>query len=156
MRILLFVSIVAVIAILPFYPLLRILFLRRIWAKIRTNGFSRDVEAYIGKIIWATPIRREGLWGEPGDARENVQWELPTPFRLKLLGTTVLTSRGRCRGAVGRVEDPEHIYDGLWIVFVPLSDGSWNFTTRVGMCQILLGSVEPDECSDLWKRNSER
>ncbi len=106
-------------------------------------GLEETCKTYLGELVAAKP---EYGWGWTRlDAPEipvpNQINGVPFPFHCRI--EKFFYFRGELRGFVGRVEQPEHIYAGFFVVVYTRIVGTFNFTDNLPHCDIQLGADEP-------------
>ena len=96
-------------------------------------------ENFVGQTIYVRPV---GGWGWcRRDEESPGPMSVPLPFLLRVQRLT--HHRGELNGFIGRVETPEHLFDGLWAVTYLRYGGDWDMTSSIPMNDILLGPEEP-------------
>ena len=106
-------------------------------------GLNENCKIYLNELIAFKP---EYGWGwtrlDAPEIRVPAQVNgVPFPFHCRI--REFFDYRGELRGFVGRVEQPEHIYDGLLVVVSTRVVGTFNFTDNLPRCDIQLGADEP-------------
>jgi hypothetical protein len=106
-------------------------------------GLEESCKSYLGSLVAVKPIYGWG-WSRldapeiPVPAESN---GVPRPFYCRL--QDFFYFRGELRGATGRIEESEHISDGLWCVFSTRLVGTYDFTDNLPHCDIQIGSDVP-------------
>ena len=106
-------------------------------------GLDETCKTYLGELIIFKPEYGQG-WSRldapdiPVPAQIN---GVPFPFHCRI--EKFFDFHGELRGFVGRVEQTEHIYDGLRVIINTRVVGTFNFTDALPRCDIQLGTVEP-------------
>jgi len=109
---------------------------------------SRDYE---GQILCYTPGYGWG-WSrldKSGDdaAVDYVEVDRAGPFHIRV--HRLFSIQGELRGIVGRVEQPGHLFDGLWVATWTMMEGDFDFVSKLCLrWDIELGPVEPS--GDNW------
>ncbi|MDQ3713838.1 MAG: hypothetical protein M3388_16685 [Acidobacteriota bacterium] len=110
---------------------------------IRNMGLNENCKSYLNELVAFKP---EYGWGwtrlDVPEIRVPAQVNgVPFPFHCRI--REFFDFRGELRGFVGRVEQAEHIYDGLLVVVSTRVVGTFNFTDNLPHCDIQLGADEP-------------
>jgi hypothetical protein len=106
-------------------------------------GFEPLIEYYRGSLVIVNPVYGWG-WARvdapeiPVAAQSN---GVLYPFHRRI--QHFFCWQNELRGAVAGIEEPDHIYDGLLVIFSPRVTGIHNFTTHIPCCDIQIGSVAP-------------
>jgi hypothetical protein len=106
-------------------------------------GLEESCKSYEGGVVAVKPVYGWG-WSRldapeiPVPAQVN---GVARPFHCRIKGFFYF--QGELRGAVGKVEELGHLYDGLWAVFSTRAVGAYNFVDRLPYCDVQIGSVEP-------------
>ena len=106
-------------------------------------GLEESCKSYLGKSVAVKPVYGWG-WSRLDAPEIPVPAEfngVPRPFHCRILGFFYFGEE--LRGAIGRIEEPGHIYDGLWVVFSTRVVGVHNFTDHLPYCDVQIGSVAP-------------
>lgn len=106
-------------------------------------GLEESCKNYLGKLVAFKP---EYGWGwtrlDAPDVRVPAQVNgVPFPFHCSI--QEFFDFHGEVRGFIGRVEQPEHIYDSLFVVINTRVIGIFNFTDNLPHCDVQLGADEP-------------
>ena len=104
---------------------------------------EKSCKSYLGKLVVFKP---EYGWGWTRlDAPETTVPAqvngVPFPFQCRV--EKFFDFHDELRGFVGRVEQAEHIYDGLRVIINTRVVGTFNFTDALPRCDIQLGADEP-------------
>jgi hypothetical protein len=105
-------------------------------------GLDETCRTFLGRLVVFKP---EYGWGWTRlDAPEiPVPTQVngvPFPFQCRI--ERFFDFRGELRGFIGRVEQAEHIYDGLQVVVSTRVVGTFDFTDALPRCDIQLGVQE--------------
>ena len=106
-------------------------------------GLEESCKSYQGRLVAVKPIYGWG-WTRLDAPEIRVPAEVngvPRPFHCWI--TDLFSFEGELRGAVGNIEEPGHLYDGLRIVFSTRVVGVYNFTDRLPRCDVQIGPVMP-------------
>src|SRR5687767_1057085 len=99
-------------------------------------GFDPSAENHRCKLVAVKPVYGWG-WSRldapeiPVPAQIN---GVPHPFHCRI--EHFFAFQGELRGAVGIIEEPGHIYQGLWVIFSTRVIGSHNFVNSLPYCDI--------------------
>jgi hypothetical protein len=111
-------------------------------------SLEESCTTYLRKLIVVKPIYGWG-WTRP-DAPEiavpNETNGVPFHFRSRI--QDFFFFEGELRGAVGKIEEEDHIYNCLWVVFYTRFTGQFNFTNNLPYCNLQIGSSAPSLCGD--------
>ncbi len=99
--------------------------------------------AYTGKMLF---VQVHHGWGWQGAFSESEieaykPVEAPPDFHLRV--GYFFHWQNVLRGAVARIEDSSHVYDGYWIVFYTRPQGTYNFTDNLTNYTLEIGRDEP-------------
>jgi hypothetical protein len=114
----------------------------RSW-KAEVMALDETCKSYSGSLVAVKPIYGWG-WSRRDAPEIPVPAEIngvPHPFHCRIKGFFYFQCK--LRGAVGTIEESEHIYDGLWVVFYTRTVGTYDFTNSLPHCDIQIGSVIP-------------
>ena len=129
-------------------------------ANIIRSGLAESCRQFAGKRVYVNPAYGWG-WSRldidsPGSALQTFGQEraCPVPFYLHIYFFYEFLSN--VHGAIGIIEEPGHMLDGLWAEFYPRVEGIWDFTEHLTYYNIDIGPnapvlVEP-EASSAWPR----
>ena len=106
-------------------------------------GLNENCKSYLNELIAFKP---EYGWGwtrlDAPEIRVPAQVNgVPYPFHCRI--REFFNFHDELRGFVGRVEEPEHIYNGLLLCLSTRVVGTFNFTDNLPNCDIQLGADEP-------------
>jgi hypothetical protein len=106
-------------------------------------ALEASCQSYVGSLIAVKPVYGWG-WTRHDAPEIPVPDEVNgVPHRFHCRVIEFFYFRDQLRGAVGKVEEPGHLYGGLWIVFSTRVVGIYNFTDRVPYCDLQIGTVAP-------------
>ena len=106
-------------------------------------GLDLSAEKYRGNLIAVKPVYGWG-WSRldvpdlPVPAQIN---GVPHAFHCRI--QHFFSFHDELRGAVAVIEEPGHIYDGLWVVFSTRAIGSHDLVNNLPYCDIHIGSDAP-------------
>lgn len=106
-------------------------------------GFERSCKCYEGSLVAVKPVYGWG-WSRLDAPEIPVPAEVngvPSPFHCRV--KEFFSFQVELRGAVGRIEELGHIYDGLWVVFSTRVIGIHNFIDQLPHCDVQIGPVVP-------------
>jgi len=115
----------------------------RVKLTVLSMGLEENCKTYLGKLVAAKPVYGWG-WTRldapeiPVPAQIN---GVPFPFQCRI--EKFFDSEDELRGFIGRVEQAEHIYDGLRVSIYTRVVGTFNFTDALPYCNFQLGTDEP-------------
>ena len=66
---------------------------------------------------------------------------VPHPFHCR--SQHFFSFQDELRGAVAIIEEPGHIYEGLWVIFSTRVIGTHNFVNNLPFCDIQVGADSP-------------
>ncbi|MDB6029537.1 MAG: hypothetical protein JWM68_5760 [Verrucomicrobiales bacterium] len=104
--------------------------------------FDANCTGYMGKRLFVLPYYANG-WGFEDGNSTSVPTESigPAPFDMVL--TEFVYRQAQIVGAVGRIQGPQHKYDGKWVAFCLRFLGNCNFTTSLGHSMIWIARDKP-------------
>jgi len=106
-------------------------------------GLDPSTEKYQGRSVAVRPVYGWG-WSRldapeiPVPAQSN---GVPYPFHCRV--QHFFHFQNELRGAVAVIEEPGHIYDGLWIVVSTRLMGTHDFVRNLPYCDIQIGAEAP-------------
>ena len=106
-------------------------------------GLEISTLEYRGRQVVVKPVYGWG-WSRLDAPETPVPAEVngvPSPFRARI--HEFFGFNRELRGVVARIEEPYHIYDGLWTVFYTRVGGTLDFTERLPYCNIEIGVGAP-------------
>ncbi len=68
---------------------------------------------------------------------------VPRPFKCRI--TEFIHYQDNFIGAIGKIEETTHIYNGLWTFFYLRVSGVFNFTDKVGYYNLEIGPSAPEK-----------
>jgi hypothetical protein len=119
-------------------------------------GLEDSCKNYKDKLILIKPVFGWGWTSNKPDISIPNQVN-GVPFSFYFRVKTYFYFENELRGAVGRVEDSNHIYNNLWAFFYNRNAGISNFTNKLPYCNIEI-SLEYPEIRNKWyefKRDSQ-
>jgi hypothetical protein len=103
-----------------------------------------SVLEFIGKLVCARPVYGWG-WSMSSDKGTNsansVPVEIPILFQFRI--AEYFDWNGERRGGIGHIEEPEHIYDGYWLLFYTRHVGCFDFSSRIADYNFHIGRNQP-------------
>lgn len=106
-------------------------------------ALDKSCEAYLNNLVLVKPVYGWG-WSHLGNSEIPVAAEIngvPSPFNCRI--TEFCCYRGNLNGAIGRIEETNHIYNDLWTFFYLRVQGTFNFTDEIGYYNVEIGSQPP-------------
>lgn len=103
---------------------------------------AQECDASIGRVLTVQPIYGYG-WYHEAKAGGPKAYEVPEPFHVRV--QRIYTYLGERRGIVGRITEPDFIYDEFWLVSMTRHVGIWNFTDRPAQSNLLICPDTPLE-----------
>jgi hypothetical protein len=107
-------------------------------------------ERYVGRLLYLKPGYGWG-WNGVSDETSIDYAPIDAAGGCHVRICRFFSWHNEVRGVVGKVEEAEHIFNGLWFVGATMLVGEWDFTDR--LCwryDLELGSMEPNE--EEWPR----
>ena len=105
---------------------------------------DESCETYLHELVLVKPVYGWG-WTRLDAPDISVPAEIngvPFPFKCRI--TEFLYHHNRPNGALGRIEESNHIYDNLWMFFYLRVQGIFNFTDEIGYYNLEIGSPPPE------------
>jgi hypothetical protein len=106
------------------------------------SELEESCERYAGRTLVVEPLYGHGWRHEAGNPFAD-NWGVPPPFHVRVL--RLYRYRGDLRGIVARISEPGFMYDGFWLVSVTRYQGTYNFTSRWTLHDLLICPEEPIE-----------
>ena len=105
---------------------------------------DKSCENYLNELVAIKPVYGWG-WTRVDAPEISVPAEIngvPFPFKCRI--TEFLYHHNRPNGALGRIEEANHIYDNLWTFFYLRVSKVANFTDEIGYYNLEIGSQPPE------------
>jgi hypothetical protein len=109
-------------------------------SQLITSGLSDTTESAVGHLLTFTPEAGWGWIGTPGP------YACPEPFLGRL--QRFFFWRGNRRGGVARIEQPNHLCDGMWVLFATRHVGVFDFSTAIEHHNVAILNTAPDDPVD--------
>jgi len=104
--------------------------------------FDSKCSEYIGKRLFVLPYYGHGWGFEDGNPTSGPADSIgPEPFDLVV--SELVYRQSQIVGAIGKMQEPQHKYDGMWVAFCLRFLGDFNFTTAPGHSMIWIGRDRP-------------
>lgn len=104
--------------------------------------YEEECAEYLGKRLFVLPYYGHGWGFEDGTLNSHPADSIgPEPFNLVV--TELVYRQSQIVGAIGKVQEPQHKYDGMWAAFCQRLVGDFNFTSAPGQCLIWIGRDKP-------------
>ncbi len=104
------------------------------------KSLDETVLLYAGKPLFVKVHYGWG-WQRTEPSRVAQPTEAPPDFVLRVV--EFFEWEGVLRGGVAKVEEPDHVFNGYWVVFYTRPLGSYNFTDNPTTYSIQIGLNEP-------------
>lgn len=104
--------------------------------------FDANCSEFINKRLFVLPYYGHGWTYEDGTLTSGRADSIgPTPFDIVVID--FVYRQKQIVGAIGKIHEPQHKYDGMWGAFCLRFLGDYNFTTAPGHSMIWIGRDRP-------------